>query len=129
MNGPTHYRIHDEWEENGRVALSVEKFHVLRETPAGYWLLTDWPEKYKRWAPKLGSRYCQSNMADALTSFNIRKRAQLKHLRARLAKCEHVLAAWGAIDSARLIEKGYQELGFPGNQFELTLFPPAVKPS
>lgn len=139
MNGPIHYRIHDGWEENGAVALSVEKFHVLRETPAGYWLLTEyrhhytdtfpeWVEEYKRWAPKAGSRYCQSTMADALCSFNIRKRAQLKHLRSRLSKCEHVLAAWGAIDSEKLVVKGYQSLGSPGDQFELALLPPPPTP-
>lgn len=133
--GPVHYRIHDEWEENGRIALSVEKFHVLRETPAGYWLLTDyrhqylgtfptWAEEFKRWAPKEGSRYCQSTMADALRSFSLRKNAELRHLRARLHKCEHVLAAWGSIKVETLTEEGYQELGFPGDQFELSLLPP-----
>lgn len=137
MKGPTHYRIHDEWAENGQVAISVEKFHVLRETPAGYWLLSDyrhsyaavpptWVDEYKRWAPKKGSRYCQSTMAEALRSFEIRKRAQVKHLRSRLEKCEHILAAFGSIDEGRLIEEGYQSLGFPGSQFELRLLPPSV---
>lgn len=137
MNGPVHYRIHDEWSEHGAVALSIEKFHVLRETPAGYWLLTEyrhsyldtfpgWADEFKRWAPKQGSRYCQSTMAEALRSFSIRKHAQLKHLRSQLSKCEHVLAAWGAISPTELTTEGYQELGFPGDQFELTLLPPSA---
>lgn len=132
MKGPIHYRIHDEWEENGGVSLSVEKLHVLRETPAGYWLLTDyryshlgvfpqWAEEHKRWAPKEGSRYCQSTMNAALCAFGLRKRSQLRHLKSSLSKCQHVLAAWGAIDTEKLVLKGYQQLGFPGEQFTLSL--------
>lgn len=136
MKGPTHYRIHDLWSENGAVHLSVEKLLVLRETPAGYWLLDEyhyshlgtfpeWEGEHRRWAPKEGSRYAQSTMEAALRSFNIRKQAQRRHLKSALAKCEHVLAAWGAIDPAKLIEAGYQDLGFTGKQFDL-LAPPKV---
>lgn len=136
MNGPIHYRIHDLWSEDGSVHLSVEKLVVLRETPAGYWLLDeyyyrhldtfpDWEAKHKRWAPKEGSRYAQSTMEAALRSFHIRKQAQRRHLKAAMSKCEHVLAAWGAIDPNKLTENLYQDLGLSGKQFDLFTAPAA----
>jgi len=132
-----HYRIRDLWSEGGAVHLSVEKLVVLRETPAGYWLLDEyyfshlgtfpeWEAEHKRWAPKEGSRYAQSTMEGALGSFNIRKQSQRRHLRAALSKCEHVLAAWGAIDPVKLADKSYQDLGQPGSQLFKIIQPPAT---
>lgn len=126
-SGPMHYRLADYWLESGSVAVELQKFHVLRETPCGYWLISDyyyryrdtfpeWPEKNKRWVPKLGSRYCQPSLQEALQHYSIRKRHELRHIQARLDKCQQVLGHWDELKIETFEAEGEVNLGQPGSR-------------
>ncbi|MNJ63741.1 hypothetical protein D3C77_596620 [compost metagenome] len=123
-NGPMHYRLSDHWTEGGDVVVEVEKFHVLRETPCGYWVLSQWdwehrdrywaaPESKKRWVPKLGSRYCHASLEAAKDHFSLRKSREIRHIQARLDKCRHVLGQWRELKLETLETEGEVNLGMP----------------
>lgn len=123
-NLPMHYRLADHWEEDGSVVVVLQKFHVLRETPHGYWVVSDyywrhsgvfpeWVGKHKRWVPKVGARFCHTSLENAKLHFEIRKRHELRHIQARLAKCQHVLGNWGELKPETLAEYGEVNLGRP----------------
>lgn len=126
-NGPMHYRLSDHWTEGGDVVVEVEKFHVLRETSCGYWMVSDycwryqqtWPEyleKNKRWVPKLGSRYCHASLEAAKKHFSIRKQHEIRHIEARLGKCRQVLGCWDELTIESLEADGEVNLGTPGSK-------------
>ena len=126
-NGPMHYRLADNWTESGSVEVTATKFHVLRETPQGYWViheyyahyvgrLADIVEENKRWVPKLGSRYCQPSLQEALQHYSIRKRHELRHIQARLDKCQQVLGHWDELKIETLEAEGEVNLGQPGSR-------------
>lgn len=126
-SGPIHYRLSDHWTEGGDVVVGVEKFHVLRETPCGYWVLSeyDWkykdrpwakPEESKRWVPKLGSRYCHASLEAAKKHFSLRKQHQLRHIEARLDKCRQVLGCWDLLTLEALERDSEVNLGTPGGK-------------
>ena len=126
-NGPMHYRLADNWTESGSVEVTATKFHVLRETPQGYWVIheyyahyigvwADFVEENKRWVPKLGSRYCQPSLQEALQHYSIRKRHELRHIQARLDKCQQVLGHWDELKIETLEAEGEVNLGQPGSR-------------
>lgn len=126
-NGPMHYRLADHWTESGEVTVDLEKFHVVRETLCGYWVLSDyywryqhtfpeWVEKNKRWVPKLGSRYCHSSIEGAKRHYSIRKRHELRHIQARLDKCQQVLGHWDELKIETFEAEGEVNLGQPGSR-------------
>ena len=127
-NGPMHYRLSDHWSEySGEVIVEMDKFHVVRETPYGYWVISDyywryqdtfpeWVEKNKRWVPKLGSRYCHASVEEAKRHFSIRKRHELRHIQARLDKCQQVLGHWDELKIETFEAEGEVNLGQPGSR-------------
>jgi hypothetical protein len=126
-NGPIHYRLSDHWTEGGDVVVEVEKFHVLRETPCGYWVLSQWdwqhrdrywadPESKKRWVPKLGSRYCHASLEAAIDHFSLRKSREIRHIQARLDKCRQVLGCWDLLTLEALQNASEVNLGTPGSK-------------
>lgn len=141
-NGPMHYRLSDHWTEGGDVVVEVEKFHVLRETPCGYWVVSDYywhyqhtfPEEVennKRWVPKLGSRYCHASIEDAKHHYSIRKRHELRHIQARLDKCQQVLDKWDSLHLESLERDNEVNLGVPGSRLfgrSINKIRPSVNP-
>lgn len=124
---PTHYRLHDHWSEDGRVLIEVEKFHAIKETPCGYWVVSDyywrlrdtfpeWIEKNKRWTAKAGGRYLHPSLEAAKLHYSIRKRHELRHVRARLDKCLQINTQWGLINLDDLERDGCVDLGAPDSR-------------
>lgn len=124
MKGPLHYRITDSWSEGGDVLVELTKYHVLRETPCGYWVISDyyheyagvfpdWPEKNKRWVPKQGSRFCHATLQAAVDHYALRKRKEVRHALYRFAKVKHVLANLPNLSHEALLGDGEQNLGHP----------------
>jgi hypothetical protein len=79
------------------VKLKLEKFHILKETPCGYWVprwawygeFEDVPRKARRWVAKTGrKRFAYSDKADALRSFKERKRRYVQHAERRFRIAE-----------------------------------------
>lgn len=126
MNGPIHYRLADSWSEGGDVLVELTRYHVLRETPCGYWVISDyyhrhavsfpdWPEKNKRWVPKQGSRFCHSTLEAAANHYALRKRKEVRHALYRLAKVKHVLDNLPKLNHEALLGDEYQNLDHPHN--------------
>lgn len=124
MSEPMHYRLTDTWSEGGDVLVELTKYHVLRETPCGYWVISDyyhkyagvspdWPEKNKRWVPKQGSRYCHSTLKATVDHYALRKRKEVRHAVYRLAKCREVLRNLQNLNHEALLGDGEQNLGHP----------------
>lgn len=135
--GPVHYRLSDHWTEDGRVQVEATKYYVLKETPRGYWVISEWAHKHlpcfpeladknKRWTPKIGGRYCQPSLAEAKRHYSIRKRHELRHLEARLDKCRQVLGLWEKLTVEKLEFDSYIDLGHIGPRL-LSPFDLAVK--
>jgi len=76
----------------GQQAISLEKYDVIKETPAGYWIV-DWQKpKGKRWVAKTGfKRFAYVSKEDAADSFIARKKKYLEILRARLETTKEAL--------------------------------------
>lgn len=123
-NLPMHYRLDDHWEEDGSVVVVLRKFHAIRETPHGYWVLPAyywhhreafpaWKEKHNRWVPKVGARFCHASLENAKLHFEIRKHHELRHIQARLAKCKQVHDQWADLSVETLEKYGEVNLGKP----------------
>lgn len=121
---PTHFRLSDHWTEDGRVVVEVEKFYPIKETLCGYWVVSEyywrlrdtfpeWLEKHKRWTARDGGRYLHASLGDALRHFSLRKRHELRHIRARLDKANRVQDCWGLL-TVEALESGEVDLGAPG---------------
>lgn len=112
MIGPTHYRIVDTLEPNG-VVIRVRLFEVMKETPAGYWVVeslysrygVEYLKHYKllRWVSKTSTkRHCYPELADALRSFKRRKEVQVSKLRLQFEQSEKALSEFGKYQTANV---------------------------
>lgn len=107
----SHYRLWDCWNEDGTVQIVVERFDILKETKAGYWVLSHYKcgdVSQKRWTPKLGPRYCHPTMEDAILHYSLRKQWEQRHLKHRLDKNRTVLANIENLIGAVLDKEGQQ---------------------
>lgn len=132
MAFPTYYRLTDSWSESGSVVVELTKFCVIRATPAGYWVAPEWAynhhwaqyrEEEKRWVPKLGSRYCHPSIEAAKRHYSLRKSRELRHIQARLDKCNQVRGHWDELTEQALEKDGYVDLGQPGSRLFTSLAP------
>lgn len=101
--GPTHYRLADRLYETG-VTVTIEKFKVIKATPKGYWVASQYspswltPEelikrKYAKWVSKTAhKRYCYPTMELAVASFKRRKWIQLGKLEHQIAQARFVVS-------------------------------------
>lgn len=76
----------------GQQAISLEKYDVIKETPAGYWI-ADWQvRKGKRWVAKTGfKRFAYVSKEEAADSFIARKNRYLRIQQARLESTKESL--------------------------------------
>jgi len=104
------YRLNDVLDEDG-VKIRVETFIVVKETPCGKWVKSQyaptWLEfaelkkrKFLKWISNTSSKkHCYANIGDAINSFHRRKLRQVGHLKYKLEQAEVSLAA---IESIKL---------------------------
>jgi hypothetical protein len=124
----THYRLADRLYEEG-VTVCLEKFKVVKETPCGHWVVSQYaPEwltpqelikrKYAKWVSKTSlKRYCYPTMEMAVESFKRRKQVQLNKLEDQVAQAKFVVSHLGELP---VNEEPYREgvnLGMP-EEFE-----------
>lgn len=95
--GPTHYRIRESLFEDG-LQIQAEKFFPIKETPHGFWVLSQhqpqWlsveevlKRKYAKWVSKNSiKRYCYPSLEDALKSYRRRKKCQQNRLSFQLER-------------------------------------------
>lgn len=116
MSDGIFYRLSDSWSESGEVIVELTKFHAIKETPQGYWVVPTWAyrEEHKRWTPKTGSRYCHPLLSEAKAQYALRKRCEMRHIKARLDKCQRVLDGWSELDETMLDRDGEVNLGLAG---------------
>ena len=100
--GPTHYRLRDCLTNIG-VTVSIERFKVIKLTPQGCWVVSEYsplwltPEdlikrKYAKWVSGVShKRYCYPTMEQAVASFKRRKEVQLSKLEHQLAQVKFVV--------------------------------------
>ena len=117
--GPTHYRLNDHLYEQG-VTVVLEKFRVIKKTPKGYWVLSQYgpswlsPEdlikrKYAKWVSATSTkRYCYPTVELAASSFRRRKEVQMDRLQHQLDQARHVVSN---LDSVTSNEKDYAGYG------------------
>ena len=124
------YRLADSWTESGEVTVELLKFHAIKETPLGYWVVPAWAythnwhpyrDEYKRWTPKAGGRFCHESVEAAKRHYSVRKRCEMRHIKARLAKCQRVLDGWAELNEEALERDGEVNLGAPGGRLFKTL--------
>lgn len=113
--GPDHYRLNDRLKPDG-VVVRLEVFRVIKETPQGYWVASQytgsWYEpaelinrKFARWVSKASAkRYCYPTLEEAIRSFKRRKEVQESKLRVQLEQAELAANQAGLLDSATLSE-------------------------
>lgn len=125
MSDGIFYRLSDSWSESGEVLVGLTKFYAVKETAQGYWVVPSWAytpdwhpyrDEYKRWTPKLGSRYCQPSLNEAKAQYAIRKRCEMRHIEARYDKCRRVLDGWAELNESDLSKDGQVNLGCPGGR-------------
>ncbi len=102
-NPNTHYRLADRLYEEG-VTVCLEKFKAVRETPQGYWVVSQYApawltpqelikRKYAKWVSKTAhKRYCYPTMEMAVESFKRRKWLQLGKLEHQIAQARFVVS-------------------------------------
>jgi len=86
-----------EAQDNSKtVSLELRVFHVVRETPCGYWyisehmrgydvVLPEWFKKEQRWVSKTARvRRCYPTKQEAMKSFTIRAKRRVMHLERQL---------------------------------------------
>ena len=124
---PSHFRLSDHWTEDGRVIVEVEKFYTVKETPCGYWVVSEyywrlkdtfpeWVEKHKRWTSKLGGRYLHASLELAKQHYSLRKQHEVRHIQARLDKCRQIQGCWDLLTIEALARDGEIDLGMPGSR-------------
>lgn len=108
--GPMHYRAKEVTDERGtRVVL--DKFVVLKVTPSGFWIASEWDAGYHtfddlkrrkrlRWVSGTSDRrFAYPDYKDALYSLYRRKRRQVRIIRLKLQAAELVVAGYDAFKS------------------------------
>lgn len=124
----THYRLADRLYEDG-VTVCLEKFKTIKETPQGYWVVSQYApawltpqelikRKYAKWVSKTAhKRYCYPTMEMAVASFKRRKQIQLSKLEHQIAQARFVVSR---LDELPVNEESYRShlnLGMP-EEFE-----------
>lgn len=120
---PTHYRVTDFLDEKG-VTVRLEQWNPVRETPAGYWVKSQyapvWMEfpqlkrgKYLKWVGKSSRRrHCYPTIEEAISSFKRRKEVQESRLRLQIEQAQLILSSMSKIDlsdSNKTCELGHTE--------------------
>lgn len=107
----THYRLKEVLEETGLI-VRAEQFFVVKETPQGYWVrsqyIPEWRDfeqlkkaKHIRWISKTSvKRYCYPSIEQAVNSFNVRKKRQQNFVRLKLEELELVVNESSKLNSA-----------------------------
>lgn len=102
------YRYEEYGDERGTY-IHLIKFIVVRETPAGFWVINEgcvnydqgFIEKHKRLVKKGAVRsYCYETKSQAMSSFYIRKSKHLTHLERKAKTLNLVLNKLEEIDFA-----------------------------
>lgn len=118
LAGPIHYRLRDSANSDG-VTINVDKWYPIAETPAGYWLVSqyDWDhyewwseisvKKSRRWAPKRDPQSRTPVMAVARLNFLNRKNTQLRKLQWQLEQCQQVHAGLKVLDDSPMPDEGF----------------------
>ena len=123
--GPTHYRLRDCLTNTG-VTVSIERFRVVKLTPEGYWVVSEYgpswltsqeliKRKHAKWVSKTShKRYCYPTLEQAVTSFKRRKAAQLSKLEQQLAQARFVVEKMAELTNDEGDYKHYgMNLGMP----------------
>lgn len=76
--------------ENQYDRITLYSFHVLKETPKGFWI-DNWGKKKFVLSGDDGKRFAYETKEAALKSFERRKVLQIEHLKVRLQDAQHVL--------------------------------------
>lgn len=99
---PTHYRLKEVLEQAG-LFVRAEEFYVVKETPQGYWVRSQYSPawmtfeqlkgiKCVRWVSKTSTkRYCYPDIKQATKNFTRRKELQENFLRLKLEELELVV--------------------------------------
>ena len=103
MDMPTHYRIVERLEPDG-VEVRVEKWNPIKETPQGYWVVSQYApswlsadelrkRKFAKWVSKTShKRKCYPTIEQAIDSYRRRKQMQVSRLRYQIEQAEVALA-------------------------------------
>ena len=107
----THYRLKEVLEETGLV-VRAEQFYVVKETPQGYWVRSQYSPSWMdfeqlrkakcvRWVSKSSvKRYCYPTIEQAVQNFTRRKKRQESFVRLKLEELELVVKESGKLNSA-----------------------------
>lgn len=113
MTGPDHYRLRDALYGDG-VHVLLEVFEVLKETPQGYWVASEYRPRWcsfeelkksrqAKWVAKnTRIRRCYPTIEEAIASFKCRKESQISRLRSQLEQAEKVLEHFDQVRGATL---------------------------
>jgi hypothetical protein len=107
--GPTHYRANEVTDQNG-TRVTIEAFAVMKVTPSGFWIASEWDATYPfsdlkrtnrlRWVSSTSDRrFAYPDYKDALYSLYRRKQRQVRIIRLRLQAAELVIAGYAAFKS------------------------------
>lgn len=110
-----HYRLKDRLEPDG-VVVRLEVFRVIKETPQGYWVVSEYcanwltpdelrKRRFAKWVSKTShKRYCYPSIEEAIRSFKRRKEVQESRIRLQLEQAELAANQAGALDGATFSE-------------------------
>lgn len=108
------YRIYSYTNEDGSVQLQTEKFYVLKETPCGYWVNSQFnphwmsfqalkKRKFLKWVSKSGfKRLCYPTIKEAFESFKRRKIRQQSIVARQLDEVNKIVKSLDSIDVNKL---------------------------
>ena len=125
MSLPILYRFYEDTSSDG-VNICIQKFYAIRETKCFYFVVDGFEKSclevdknYDCKARKVGKNaarsYCHTSKEAALTSFVIRKRAQVKHAKLAIATSEQISNFFsdsnGSIDPEKVKEMSKRDKG------------------
>lgn len=74
--------------------IRLETFHLIKETPAGYWIGFKLSNNKFKWVAKVGKKkYAYPTKEEAFTNLKLRTKRRLKILTSQLKQCESAVAA------------------------------------
>lgn len=94
---PVHYRYEDYITYEG-VEIRLNKFYAVRETPCFYFVIDEWAKvlsnpRQRRVSKDSLRRHCYPCKDQALHSYKMRKKSQIRHNELALAKANAALNA------------------------------------
>ena len=110
-----HYRLNDRLEPEG-VVVRLEVFRVIKETPQGYWVASQYApnwlspdelrkRKHAKWVSKTSrKRYCYPTVEAAIRSFKRRKEVQKSRLKVQFEQAKLAVERAEALDGATISE-------------------------